>query len=419
MKLAIVGGGAASTPALFVTPEIQAMAGDLDAVLIGRSPEHLDAVRRAISLVASDGVRVQCATEVSAARDASVVVVQVRYGGYAARARDETFPLAFDACGDEGLGAGGLSAAYRSWPPLRETLRKISAIASDATVLLMTAPLGILVRCAQQEFPQLRLYGLCELPLVTLRTVCSAASVSLEACRFNYAGVNHLGWFDDIRDPQERDVIARFADSRRDKDAFPSAALIRECEAVPLSYFRLHYFPRESVSEQRSRPPRAVQLAALQERTYANFLCGDSEAIAESLAQRPTPWYTHAVAPMIAGLSGHPSSSNLFFLSTRNDGYLPEFIGDDVIEQPFAIQDGKLLRRERTRPLPASLSTVLTQLVRYEAIAARAVSEERIEDSACVLAEHPWLRGSPFLAELAAGVASAAYATDCANAASR
>ena len=101
MKVAIAGGSAASTPWLFDTPEIRRLQGRIEACLVGRSEQRLRAVKRAIEIVT--GTTVAISTDASAFDGASLVVLQARYGGYAARARDERFPLRYGVCGDEGL----------------------------------------------------------------------------------------------------------------------------------------------------------------------------------------------------------------------------------------------------------------------------------------------------------------------------
>jgi 6-phospho-beta-glucosidase len=390
VRIAIVGGSAASTPALFMTPELRSLAPELDVTLIGRSQERLRAVRRAIDLLSGERIASRCATDLADLRGADVVILQARYGGYDARARDESFPLRHGLCGDEGLGPGGFAAAWRSWPELSRALEEIQTRAPRAKVLLMTAPLSLLVRCAISAFPSLDVVGICELPWVTLRTVCASLRAPVARAAFSYAGVNHLGWFDELS-VDGTNLVSRYA-ATCDDASFPTGPLIRATKAIPLKYLSLHYEPDAALRRQCAQPPRATELASIQREAITTFASSGRDEIAEALARRPTPWYSDSIAPYIGALAGLPAST-VFFLSQRNDGYLPFLAAGDVLEQPFIFADGVRTRMERRTNLAPRLLQTLEHFVRYERLAARAVLADRIGDCADVLAAHPWLDG--------------------------
>ncbi|MGA9943918.1 MAG: hypothetical protein WBE79_04965 [Candidatus Cybelea sp.] len=404
MKIAIVGGSAASTPALFLTPEFLALAGRLAVTLIGRSENHLRAVRRAIEVLTGGALSVQCSTDLNAVQDASLVLMQARYGGYEGRARDELFPLRHDVCGDEGLGPGGLAAAWRSWPHLSKALRSIAQRSPHAKVLLMTAPLSLLVRCANAAFPSLDVAGICELPWVTLRSVCEALETPVGEVQFDYAGVNHLGWFDRLH-LGTNDLIPQYASTRRDAE-FPSADFIGSHHAIPLKYLRLHYQPAGVLRRQRAGPSRAVELRAIANRAMRCFSNGGRDEIIKALGRRPTPWYAGAVAPFVAATAGH-STSTIFFLSLPNDSYLKFLAPDETLEQPFAIRHGIRRRLARRGKLAEPLAQTLQRFVEYERSAAHAVLANQLAACASVLAKHPWVRSSNGIDGLAADVIAA------------
>ncbi|HEX3370426.1 MAG TPA: hypothetical protein VHS56_12670 [Candidatus Cybelea sp.] len=390
MKIAIVGGSAASTPALFMTPELRSLATQLDVTLIGRSEDRLAAVRRAIDILSRERIATRCATDFADLAGTDVVILQARYGGYDARARDESFPLRHGLCGDEGLGPGGFAAAWRSWPELSRALEAIHARCPRAKILLMTAPLSLLVRCALSAFPSLDVAGICELPWVTLRAACASLRAPVARVRFSYAGVNHLGWFDDLS-VDGTNLVSQYAATCGDA-SFPTGRLIRATNAIPLKYLSLHYEPDVTLLRQRTQPSRASELASIQREAMKTFAAAGREEIVEALARRPTPWYADAVAPYVGALAGLPASTT-FFLSLRNEGYLPFLAAEDVLEQPVVFHDGVRTRLERRTNLAPRLLQTLEHFVRYERLAARAVLADRIGDCANVLAEHPWLEG--------------------------
>jgi 6-phospho-beta-glucosidase len=399
MKLVVVGGSAHSTPNLFAHGPLRAMADSLEVVLVGRSSERLDAVARAIKLVTNpEAIHLTCETlaagcDTPALRGADVVLCQARYGGYEARASDETFPLKYGLCGDEGIGVGGLAAAWRAWPPLRATLEAVRRDCPSARVILMTSPVGVLTRCALAAYPELWLAGICELPWTTLRDACATVGVDGRDATFEYAGVNHLGWFWRVY-TSGRDVVAEYGAARAGSHDFPTGELIDRLGAIPLKYLRMHYESHSVLLDQLNLGrPRGQVLSELQQRAYDAYRNGDVRAILELLPSRPTPWYEHAIAPLIAGFAGRPTPIP-FFLTVRNARYAAEFGVDDVLEIPHRFADGGLTPIARIGMIPAHLHAALEAFVAYERMASEAVRRRDVASLQSAVRSHPWVSNS-------------------------
>jgi 6-phospho-beta-glucosidase len=407
MKLVVIGGSAHSTPSLFASGPLRDALENIDVVLLGRSRERLDAVARAIRVIArSTSVRLSCASidsggGVPALRGADVVLCQARYGGYEARVSDETFPLKYGLCGDEGLGVGGLAAAWRSWPPLHAALESVRRECPQARVILMTSPVGVLTRCALAAFPDLNLAGICELPWTTLQDACAAVGVNGLDASFTYAGVNHLGWIWGISSGK-RDIVAEFGSSREGLATFPSGELIGRLRAIPLKYLRMHYEAQSALLEQTDAArSRGAELIDLQQRAYSAYQSGDYHSIAALLPRRPTPWYEFAVSPLIAGFAGMPVSIP-FFLTARNDRYAVDFDPDDVLEIPHRFAEGRLKPVGATGRIPDRMRAALEAFVAYERVASEAVSKRDAVGIQHAVSVHPWVsdaRIAPRVAE--------------------
>jgi 6-phospho-beta-glucosidase len=409
MKLVIVGGSAHSTPNLFTCGPLRELAQTLDVVLIGRSRERLDAVARAVDLIAAPAsFRITSAAvapgcDMPEMRGADVVLCQARYGGYEARESDETFPHKFGLCGDEGLGVGGLAAAWRAWPPLRVTLESVRRHAPRARVVLMTSPVGVLTRCACDVFPDLWIAGICELPWTTLSGACAAAGADIRGAAFEYAGVNHLGWFWNVF-ASGRDVVAAYAAARREAIDFPSGALIERLGAIPLKYLRLHYDAVSVLRDQLASPrSRGRELLELQERAYEAYRGADAPAIDELLRARATPWYEHAIAPLLGGFGGVPTQL-LFFLTVQNRGYSSGFDADDVLEIPHRFFDGALKPLARIGPIPDTICSPLDAFVTFERAASYAVENRDTAGLAEAVKRHPWVGDGMVATQVAAEI---------------
>ncbi len=398
MRTAIVGGSAQSTPALFDTAWALGTP-QFSFEIIGRSQSRLAAVRRAIECVALErefavDCRIATVDMLDAAIEvADVVLVQLRAGGYPARAYDETFPHRYGLCGDEGLGVGGLAAAWRTWSELRPILSTIARRNPGARVILLTSPIGILTRCARSAFPSLSVFGICELPWTTLTRLCANASVDAAAATYSYAGINHLGWFSDVRAGSRTIVTAQ--------------------DIYPLKYVRLNDAPADVLSEQLAAVPRGRELADMASDAFATYKNGSPTDVLAAVRRRETPWYAHAVAPLLRSFAGDDTGVS-FFLTAKNAGYHPRFDDDDVVEMPFIVRNGKL---ERVRPKAwqrDDIADTLLRLINYERQAAQAVLSGNISTLRTALRAHPWLDGHAVTDQLVADVvapAATAWAT--------
>ena len=413
MKVVIAGGSSQSTPCLLCDDRLAPLSGNLEFWLLGRSTERLNGVKRAAYLLGCRAT-VHCMTiydnDLPRALDAAdVVLVQARYGGYRAREYDETFPHRYGMCGDEGLGPGGLAAAWRTWPQLSRLLDEILRCCRRANVVLMTAPVSILMRCIRLKYPSLAAAGICELPWTTLRVVCEAVGADLDQVGFDYVGTNHVGWFYRII-CGSRDLVAEYASSLDGGGGFPTQSLIQTLGAVPLKYLRLHYCSQTALEDQLAQAPRARVLEELDHRASQRFAENDAEAIRAILSLRPTPWYSNAVAPLIAGWLGASVTQKLF-LSMCNQYHETDLMPSDVIEIPCQFVGGKLVRRPNLTKPPAHIRRALHDFMRYERAAASAVVERDSSSLEWAISQHPWLPEPAAAAAIAADVRAGALTT--------
>lgn len=416
MKLVVIGGSAPSTPHLFAGVAQSRRAEPLEVRLVGRTLTRLRAVARASQAIAgasASSLRVEIFEQRFCERaidGADIVLVQARIGGLEARSFDETFPLEFDIPGDEGLGPGGLSAAWRSWPALRPVFDAIERGAPDSLVVLLTSPLGILVRCIRTAYPGLRVVGICELPWTTLQDICSASAVAPADVSFTYAGINHLGSFGSVR-YLERDLIAEYAATRALADSFPSAGDIERCGGVPLKYLELHYHRAASVERLKRGVPRGTRLQVLQDRAISFYESGDPSDVARGMSLRSAPWYEHAVGPLLIACGSRGGVGSVpFFLSVPNRGALLGFADDDIVELPHAVESARLVPLLDSCRVPDAFRSDLTAFVGYERLAARAVVSASVPGLVEAMSTHPWVDGPSRAAAIAAAIVRGPYA---------
>ncbi len=363
-KVAILGATSQSTPALFRALRRSSAVAHLRFALTARSSVRLDAIVRAIEIVGEGAFALTRhdfaeASLESAVAEAAAIVIQIRYGGLKGREFDEAFPLQFGVCGDEGLGPGGFSSAWRSWPQVDKLLALIRRISPHAEVVLLTSPCSLLTRLAHLRWPDLRVRALCELPMTTL------LASGLPRSQYDYIGINHLGW---LYGMSGRNPIA-------------------------LKYWRLHEEAQAVQSEQKLRAEtRAAELQRLSDAAINVYATGTRTQIETCLDARPAPWYSHALGPLLESLVTGSSSTH-FFLSDANLGRHAQFRHDDVLEIPHHWAHRQLVRKPVCVPVPENLLTILKPFVEYERAAAQIILARTPARVRHALSRHPWVAG--------------------------
>jgi 6-phospho-beta-glucosidase len=199
MNIAILGGSSVGTPELvlalqraFPAPPPRA----LRLTLHGRTADKLEPVGRAARALAAgcDWLHVRHTTDLAAALDgADIVVNQVRVGGLAARADDETFPLALGMLGEETVGAGGFANAVRTIPAVLELARAIEHHAPRALLLSFTNPAS-LIQAAIARATTLRVIGLCDASILMRAQAAAALGRAPTDIEIDYVGMHHFSF---------------------------------------------------------------------------------------------------------------------------------------------------------------------------------------------------------------------------------
>jgi 6-phospho-beta-glucosidase len=302
----------------------------------------------------------------------AIIALLVRVGGLEARAWDETFPRQFGLVGDEGLGPGGIANAWRTLPELRRIAQAIQQVAPKARVINLMAPLGVTTRLLLEH--GLEALGLCELPLVTLESWLAATRHSLVEATWRYGGLNHLGWFWDVRVRGE-DVLHRLAaGSSTILGAAPiDRPTLERCHAAPLRYF-YEVIDREAGRRLGlERPPdRAGRLIELADTLFRRF-AETPGAVAPEEEARPTPWLDRALAPVVSSLLGGPPHDG--FVNLRNGTLLPELPPELVVEVAATFSTSGV-RPVPPGKLPGPVADFLRAMGRSEMLTFRAADRQ-------------------------------------------
>jgi 6-phospho-beta-glucosidase len=398
MKITVIGGGSTYTPELadglgrlapwvtelvLVDPDEARLAavGPVSARIL-RAHGHPAAVRWTTD--ADDGLD-----------GAAVVLIQLRVGGQAARNRDETWPLEYGCVGQETTGAGGLAKALRTVPIVLDIAERARQLAPDAWLIDFTNPVGIMTRALLDA--GLRVVGLCNVAIGLQRFAASALEVDPARVSLDHAGLNHLTWLRGMQlDGKEvlPDLLATRGDEMAERSGTPLTVL-REFGAVP-SYY-LHYFYEHDavVAEQRTRPTRAAEVAAIERELLEMYADPALDHKPDLLARRGGAFYSEAAVALIASLFGEGGDKQV--VNLRNNGTLPFLPDEAVVEVPAVIgADGP--SAADVAPLAAPYKGLVAHVSAYEELALDAALRGGHSRVVAALLAHP-LIGQLDLAE--------------------
>jgi 6-phospho-beta-glucosidase len=177
MKVTVVGGGSTYTPELVDgIARLKQMFGVEELVLTDPAEKRLALVagisQRIFAKYGYSG-QIKFTSDLDrAVSDAAVVLLQLRVGGQAASAVDESLPLRCGCVGQETTGAGGLAKALRTVPVILQIAERVSRLAAkDAWIINFTNPVGIVTRALLDHGH--RAVGLCNVAIGNQRVAAN------------------------------------------------------------------------------------------------------------------------------------------------------------------------------------------------------------------------------------------------------
>jgi 6-phospho-beta-glucosidase len=403
MKLAVVGGGSTYTPELI--DGFARLRDDLplsEIVLIDPDERRLSLVSAMASrmlLRAGHPATVSTATTIEdGAAGAQAVLLQLRVGGQAARNVDETLPLECGCVGQETTGAGGLAKALRTVPIVLDIAERVAKAAPDAWIVDFTNPVGIVTRALLQAGH--RAIGLCNVAIGFQRRFAANLGVTSDRISLGHVGLNHLTWERAVY-LDGQDVLPRLLADHGEEiagDIGLPAPLIRRLGVVPSYYLRYFYEHDAVVAEQRSKPSRAAEVAAMEESLLAMYADPAVDTKPQLLEKRGGAFYSESAVALIASLVNDRGDTQV--VNLRNDGTLPFLADDAVIEVPARVgsSGAVALPVDPVEPLYAGL---IAHVTAYESLALQAALHGGVDRVTDALLANPLIGQASLSADLA------------------
>ncbi len=339
MKITVVGGGSTYTPELAdglgrLAPWVT------ELVLVDPDQTRLAAVGPVSARIMrrhGHPAVVRWTDNLDDALDgAAAVLIQLRVGGQAARNRDETWPLDYGRIGQETTGAGGLAKALRTVPLVLDIAEQARRRAlPGAWIVDFTNPVGIVTRALLDAGH--RAVGLCNVAIGLQRYFASVLGTDPARVSLDHAGLNHLTWLRGVQvDGKELlpELLTAHGEELADHAGMPLSVL-HDLGVVPSYYLRYFYFHDEVVGEQRERPSRAAEVAAIERELLRMYADPALDHKPELLSHRGGAFYSEAAVALLSSLLG--DGQDVQVVNLRNNGTLTFLDDDAVIEAPATI----------------------------------------------------------------------------------
>lgn len=337
-RITILGGSSVYTPELILSV-ISRNLNVKEIVLLGQEGRKLQLVasfcQRLINksgfpatIIASTDVR-------QAVAGAKYVLNHIRVGGMQARMRDEMLPTKYGMLGDENLGAGGFSNALRTLPVVFELARQIEEVNPDATFINLTNPMGIVVE-GLIKYSNLKVLGVSDLPGVYMRKVANVLQESVTNLKFDYVGLNHLGWIQDVK-LDRRSCMSRVLEilESQPEDGF-DYELIDLFRMIPTRQTGMYFHQSEVIKKQKACSRfRSEILHEAEQRILKLYEDEHLNEIPDLTRQRNAIWYEETILPLIEALED--KTEHNVILCVRNGGCIRDLPEDSSVEIPTLV----------------------------------------------------------------------------------
>lgn len=383
--MVIIGGASAYTPDIVegLLKEKELYRG-WELSLHDIDGPHLEVVARlaqAMARSARSEIRVTHTTDrAEALSGARFVLTQPRVGGLKGRALDERIPLKHGLIGQETVGIGGLSFAWRTIPVILEIVEEARRLAPQAWIINYANPAGMVTEAVALKFPDARFIGLCDMPTGVQWAIGKLLRVDFHRIALDYAGINHGGWsrrvlLDGV------DVMGRLRAWNRFlgpiagvlplTEETGTLRLLHQFGMVPDPYLRYYYY-KDRILEKLRRQAR-TRAEVIMERLpqlYGHYEAAGAAQTPVLKLHRGHQSHSDLASQVMATMAGGRRAR--FVIQQRNGGAVPNLPADEAAQFPaWVTADG--FERIPMEPLPDQVAPLIQQVKASEALNVEAV----------------------------------------------
>lgn len=359
-SITIAGGGSTFTPGIvlmlldnlakFPITEIKFYDNDEDrqATIAGATEVILQEKAPDISFMATTDPE-------TAFSNTDFVMAHIRSGKYAMREKDEKIPLKYGCVGQETCGPGGIAYGMRSIGDVLELVDFMDEYSPNAWFLNYSNPAAIVAEATRKMRPNSNILNICDMPIGIEELMANAIGLnSRKEMEVSYYGLNHFGWWTDIRDkegndllPQIREHVSKFGyvtkdESLQHSDAswnstFAKAKDVQALDptTVPNTYLKYYFYPDYEVAKSNPEYTRANEVMDGREK----FVFGECQKIINEGTAKNSELHIDEHASYIVDLARAIAynTKEQMLLIVENNGAISNFEPTAMVEVPCLV----------------------------------------------------------------------------------
>ena len=286
--------------------------------------------------------------------DVDFVMAHIRVGKYAMREKDEKIPLKHGVLGQETCGPGGIAYGMRSIGGVIELVDFMEKYSPNAWMLNYSNPAAIVAEATRRLRPNSKILNICDMPIgIEIRMAEMLGLKSRKDMVIRYFGLNHFGWWTDIRDKHGKDLMPELKEKVAKigynveiegenteaswNDTFTKARDVFAVDptTLPNTYLKYYLFPDYVVEHSNPNHTRANEVMEGREK----FVFGECRAIAEKGTAKDSKLHVDDHASYIVDLARAIAynTKERMLLIVENDGALSNFDPTAMVEVPCLV----------------------------------------------------------------------------------
>ena len=358
-SIAVAGGGSTFTPGIVLM-----LLENLDKFPIRQIKFYdNDAQRQEVIAKACDIIIKEKAPDINfvyttdpetAFTDIDFVMAHIRVGKYAMREKDEKIPLRHGVLGQETCGPGGIAYGMRSIGGVIELVDYMEKYSPNAWMLNYSNPAAIVAEATRRLRPNSKILNICDMPIgIEIRMAEMLGLKSRKDMVIRYFGLNHFGWWTDIRDKKGNDLMPALREKVAKvgynveiegenteaswSDTFTKARDVFAIDptTMPNTYLKYYFFPDYVVEHSNPNHTRANEVMEGREK----FVFGECRAIAEKGTAKDSKLHVDDHASYIVDLARAIAynTKERMLLIVENDGAISNFDPTAMVEVPCIV----------------------------------------------------------------------------------
>ena len=358
-SIVVAGGGSTFTPGIVLM-----LLENLDKFPIRQIKFYdNDAERQEIIAKACDIIIKEKAPDINfvyttdpetAFTDVDFVMAHIRVGKYAMREKDEKIPLKHGVLGQETCGPGGIAYGMRSIGGVLELVDFMEKYSPNAWMLNYSNPAAIVAEATRRLRPNSKILNICDMPIgIEIRMAEMLGLKSRKDMVIRYFGLNHFGWWTDIRDKHGKDLMPELKEKVAKigynveiegenteaswNDTFTKARDVFAVDptTLPNTYLKYYLFPDYVVEHSNPNHTRANEVMEGREK----FVFGECRAIAEKGTAKDSKLHVDDHASYIVDLARAIAydTKERMLLIVENDGAISNFDSTAMVEVPCIV----------------------------------------------------------------------------------